>query len=399
MFRVLRKKRTMKCKLANKRSRTWRSRYETCVGSVAFSVIALCAVAALSQELPGNTSSTKTDTRDDTARGSFVIAPIPTASPAVGNGGVILSGYIFPLRRNDKISPPSVIGGAWVGTENGTRAWAAGAELYFNQDRYHVISGVAHGDLNYVFYGTGTAAGDAGRKFALNQTGDVFFGEALRRTVKDIFIGPRVWLGNSRIAPQHPGETNPELPPFHVGFSMRSLGFKIERDTIPNRFYPEQGTLLTFGSDFFAEALGGSFSFQRHQLTFNYYRHFGTRQVLAYNLFGCSTGGDAPFFGQCIFGMQGELRGYPAGRYIDRRMFATQLEYRLALPRRLGMAAFGGLGEVAPTFSDFDAGNILPSIGVGPRFMLSGKYHVNLRADVAWGKKGHTFSMGIGESF
>jgi hypothetical protein len=51
-------------------------------------------------------------------------------------------------------------------------------------------------------------------------------------------------------------------------------------------------------------------------------------------------------------------------------------------------AVFGGLGEVAPTLSKFDAENILLSGGVRPRLMLSSKYHVNLRADFAWGKNG-----------
>jgi hypothetical protein len=97
--------------------------------------------------------------------------------------------------------------------------------------------------------------------------------------------------------------------------------------------------------------------------------------------------------------MQDELRGYTAGRYIDRKMIATQAEYRLALPWRLGVAVFGGLGEVGPKFSQFDLDNILLSGGVGPRFMLSSKYHLNLRADFAWGKNEHTFSMGVGESF
>lgn len=335
----------------------------------------------------------------DSGRGSIVVAPIPTSSPAIGNGATVLGGYIFPLRKSDTISPPSIIGGAWVGTDNGTRAWVGGTELYFDQDRYHVISGFAHGDLNYDFYGTGSVNGDAGVKFGLNQTGDIFFGEVLRRTGFDIFIGPRLWFGRSRLEPQHLGETFPNLPPFGVDFNMNALGFKIERDTTPNRFYPEEGTLFRFGSDFFSKDLGGTFTFQRYGLTFNAYRSFTKKQILAYNAFACSTGGNAPFFGQCIFGIQNELRGYPAGRYIDKDMLATQAEYRLSLPWRLGLAAFAGLGEVAPSFSKFDADNILPSGGIGPRFMLSGKYHVNLRADVAWGKNGRTFSMGLGESF
>jgi hypothetical protein len=35
----------------------------------------------------------------------------------------------------------------------------------------------------------------------------------------------------------------------------------------------------------------------------------------------------------------------------------------------------------------------------GLRFLLSNQYHVNLRADIAQGKDGHTFSLGIGEAF
>ena len=337
--------------------------------------------------------------RTSSSRGSFVIAPIPMSSPAIGNGATILGGYIFPLRKSDTISPPSVVGGAWVGTDNGTRAWVAGTELYFNQDRYHIISGVAHGDLNYDFYGTGTVNGNAGRKFGLNQTGNVFFGEASRRTFWQVFVGPRLWFATSKIQSQHLGEKFPGLPPLDVDFSMRSLGFKIERETIPNRFYPKAGTLFQFGSDFFAKSIGSTFTFQRYRLTFNSYHSFGQRQVLAVNLFGCSTGGEAPFFGQCIFGMQDELRGYPAGRYIDMKMFATQAEYRLELPWRLGVAAFAGVGQVAPTWTSFDGGNLLPSGGFGPRLKLSGQYGVNLRADLAWGKNGHTFSMGLGESF
>lgn len=333
------------------------------------------------------------------SRGSFVIAPIPMSSPAIGNGATILGGYIFPLRKSDKISPPSLVGGAWVGTDNGTRAWVAATELYFNQGRYHIISGVAHGDLNYDFYGTGTLNGDTGLKFGLHQTGNVFFGEASRRTFWQVFVGPRLWFATSKIEPQHLAETFPGLPPLGVDFSMRSLGFKIERETTPNRFYPRAGTLFQLGSDFFAKSIGSSFTFQRYRLTFNSYHGFGQRQVLAVNLFGCSTGGQAPFFGQCIFGMQDELRGYPAGRYIDMKMFATQAEYRLELPWRLGVAAFAGIGEVAPTWTGFDGGNLLPSGGFGPRLKLSGKYGVNLRADLAWGKNGHTFSMGLGESF
>jgi hypothetical protein len=52
-----------------------------------------------------------------------------------------------------------------------------------------------------------------------------------------------------------------------------------------------------------------------------------------------------------------------AGQYIDRQVIATQLKYRLALPRRWGIVAFGGLGTVAPSLGEFRYSNILPTAG------------------------------------
>ena len=270
------------------------------------------ATGAQSDQKDSQTASEKAKTTPQKKRrGVLVGIPIPISSPAVGSGVNVMAGYIFPFRKSDTVSPPSIVGVTWAGTDNGTRAWAAGTELYFNQDRYHVLSGIAHVDVNYYFYGTGTIAGDTGRKFKLNQTGNVFIGEASRKLFWEMFVGPRVWFATTALAPQHPGETFPDLPPFSVTFDMRSLGFVVERDTTPNRFYPEEGSKFEFGGDFFFKEIGSTFSFQTYRLTFNTYRSFDRKQVLAYNLYGCSTGGTAPFFGECIFGMGNELRGYP----------------------------------------------------------------------------------------
>ena len=95
------------------------------------------------------------------------------------------------------------------------------------------------------------------------------------------------------------------------------------------------------------------------------------------------------------------MRGYVAGKNFDRYMATTQLEYRLAWPWRFGFVAFGGIGEAIPGGDQvlFRNNSFLPSGGAGVRFQLSKQYHVNLRADIAQGKDGHTFSMGMGEAF
>ena len=81
-------------------------------------------------------------------------------------------------------------------------------------------------------------------------------------------------------------------------------------------------------------------------------------------------------------------------------MFATQLEYRLSLPKRFGVVGFGGIGEVVPGGSQLlHIHNFLPAGGGGVRFQLSKAYRVNLRADFARGKDTWTWSMGVGEAF
>lgn len=333
------------------------------------------------------------------AGGSFVIAPLPISSPALGSGIVPILAYIFPLDTDDKTSPPSVVGAAGLVTDNGTRAFALAGEFYFKENSYRTTAAFAHGNLNYSLYGLGVGASQP--KLPLNQTGQVVFAEFLRRLGWKFFLGPRFIWGSSLITLRSNNLGTVPLPPdLGLHTALTAVGFRLQRDTRPNRFYPTSGTLLDFTSDFFSQGLGSKYSFQSYKFTFNKYWSLTKQQVLAYNGFACFTGGQPPFYGNCIYGTNNQLRGYIAGRYLDRYMAATQLEYRLALPKRFGVVAFGGLGEVVPGGNQpFRTNNFLPSGGAGARFELSKKYRVNFRADFAQGKDSHTWSIGVGEAF
>jgi hypothetical protein len=349
-------------------------------------------------------TETKVEQQEISARkGSFVIAPMPIASPALGTGIIPILGYIFPLSKNDQVSPPSVVGMAGIVTDNGSRGFGSYADLYMKENTYRITAAYLRGNLNYDLYGVGLAAGNAGHKLPLEQSGQVFRSEVLRRVGWNLFLGLRFWTGSSKIVVRSASSTQsgPEPPP-DIGFdtALRALGVRLNRETTPNRFYPTSGTLLDFTSDFFSQALGSKYTFQAYKLTFNKYGSLSKNQVLAYNLFVCGTGGQPPFYGNCIYGANNELRGYTAGRYLDRYMFATQLEYRLSLPKRFGVVGFGGVGEVVPGGSQvLRINNFLPAGGGGLRFQLSKAYRVNLRADFARGKETWTWSMGIGEAF
>ena len=283
--------------------------------------------------------------------GQFVVAPIPISSPALGSVRIPVVGYIFPLSSHDEVSPPSVIGASGLITDNGSRAFAVAGQFFMKQDSYRITAGFFQGNLNYNFYGIGIMAGNAGLKLPLKQDGSVFLCEFLRRVRWRVFLGPRVLTGHSTIT-LRPGGSVTVPAPLDLGLrtALTSLGLSVARDTRDNRFYPTRGTVFEFTADFFAEALGSKYSFQSYKAVFNSYWSLSERQVIAYNAYFCATGGQPPFYGNCIYGIENELRGYEAGRYLDPYMVATQLEYRLTLTKRFGVVAFGGIGGMTAIF-------------------------------------------------
>jgi hypothetical protein len=108
-------------------------------------------------------------------RGAIVVAPLPISSPAIGSGIVPVLGYIFPFSKNDQESPPSTVGVAGLITNNGSRGFVIGGQLFLDHNRYEVTSGYARGNVDYNIYGTGVAEN---LKLPLNQTGQAFFGRS-----------------------------------------------------------------------------------------------------------------------------------------------------------------------------------------------------------------------------
>src|SRR5271155_3735434 len=335
------------------------------------------------------------------SRGAIVVAPLPISSPAIGSGIVPVLGYIFPFSTKDKVSPPSTIGAAGLITDNGSRGFAIGGQLFLKQNTYEITSGYVHGNVDYNIYGNGIASN---LKLPLEQTGQAFFGEVLRRVGWKFFVGPRFITGRSFVTVvPNSGSMVPIPPEVGLHSNLTSIGARVTRDTRPNHFYPLSGTFFTFTSDFFSQTLDSKYSFQSYKSEFDKYWSLNEKQVLAYDAYFCGTGGAPPFYGNCIYGTSNELRGYTAGKYFTRFSLATQLEYRLVLPKRFGLVVFGGLGGVIPAGSQplqvVQSAKFLPAGGGGLRFELSKKDHVNLRADIAQGRDGHTFGMGVGEAF
>ena len=332
-------------------------------------------------------------------RGEFLIAPLPMVNPTLENGLAFAVGYLYRVDATDTMTAPSVSAIGGFKTSNGSWAGMAFQSLRLAHDRFRFMGVFGYSDLNYAFYGIGEDAGAAGSPVELNQTGPVGVVEGLVRVRNQWYVGARYLLLHMRIATLETPLEGPAVPPDDADLRTAGLGPRVDFDSRDNPFYPRTGLQFQGVASFYGESVGGRRSYQAYEGMLNGYQSVGTRHVLAWHVGACGVSGAAPFYDLCMLGRSRDLRGYPMGQYRDRAMIATQAEWRSEWWWRFGATAFLGAGEVKPDFGALTWKDALPGGGVGLRFTLAQRNHVNLRADYAWGRDSTGLYISVAEAF
>jgi|GEM_PF-524557 len=355
--------------------------------------------------------SIATSQTGDTAKskkGEFVVAPIPIVNPTLENGLGLAVGYLYRLDKNDKDSPPSLTGVGVFRTSNGSHGWAVLQKLNLKNDRYRITVAAGKINIHYNFFGIGSDAGNAGISIPIDQSGYGAMFDALFHIGGRWYLGPRYHFIRSTVGLDPINIRNSNLPPnpnrptisdIELNLKSAAIGPHLQYDSTNNAYYPTSGSIFDTEVGIYGKAIGGRLKYQSYEMYYNKYVTIKEHQVLAAHIAGCAVGGNPPFYDICTLGMSKDLRGYEAGRYRDRRMLATQAEYRLELPKRLGLVGFVGIGQVAPNFGSFRFDKILPGAGAGLRIRLTKENHVNLRIDYAVGKGSNAIYVSVGEAF
>jgi outer membrane protein assembly factor BamA len=311
---------------------------------------------------------------------------------------------VYPFRKNDTVSPPSITAVMGFYAENGS--WGGGVlqRAYLRQDRFRFMAAAAYLDVNWD-YGVQRNAQDAGGfSIPLNQKDFLTTGEFLFRLAPHLYLGPAFRYLDVRTTLRRedlpdPGTGGDPDPPAGRDFELEqtavALGFHFEWDTRDNTFYPRSGHWMDAMGFFFRDTWGSDYDYDVYQAYYNGYRGFRGKNVLAYQLFGRFTRGDTPFFSLSSM----NLRGYAFGGYMDNLMATAQVEYRREIWWRIGAVAFAGVGEVSPSWSAFSWDHLLPSYGAGLRFRLTKSNPIHLRVDMAFTEDGHHLTMFVGEAF
>jgi hypothetical protein len=184
-----------------------------------------------------------------------------------------------------------------------------------------------------------------------------------------------------------------------LGSVVNGVGLASVVDTRDNIYSPSRGWYIDVSAMLYKGWLGSQFNFTNYLLDIRHYEGLGPNTLFASQVYVNLNVGEVPFKQAATLGGSSLLRGYYNGRYRDKDALIIQGEIRQRLFGRVGGVMFAGIGDVASRTRDFTIGDLKPTGGLGLRYLISRKEHLNVRVDAAVGNHTKGFYVNISEAF
>ena len=314
--------------------------------------------------------------------------PMLNYNEATGLGVGLLTGVFYPVDKKDDVSPPSSTMLFGFYAKNKTNAYGLAQKFYLKKDTYRLTMALVRASINFQFYHENIPGGflgyNTGARFALLQ--------AERRVAKSFYLGLKYRYNRTRTTFDIPIDYDPP----EVTYS--GLGPVLSFDSRDNVFSPRKGGLIKLEALINHDLFGSARDYTILEAVANAYFSLPKKAILATRVFAKTGLGDVPFEEQAVM-VGTDLRGYSSGKYRGEQKYTLQAEYRRPLFKKVGAVVFGGFGWVADDISQIRLADILPSIGVGIRYLMIPVYGINVGIDFAVGKDDTAFYFRIGEAF
>lgn len=180
------------------------------------------------------------------------------------------------------------------------------------------------------------------------------------------------------------------------------LGPMVQVDTRNDVVYPTSGWLATVGVTGYWHGLGGRRDFVLTELDVRRYIDLHRRRVVAMQALLHTSTADAPFWKLPSCGGTRLGRAIPHSlKYVDRRAWLVQAEYRCPVYWRIGATAFAAAGNVSHSWQARElTDRVHLMVGGGLRFNVLPGRNLNMRLDAGISSRGdHAFYLNIREAF
>lgn len=268
--------------------------------------------------------------------------------------------------------------------------------LFLKNRTYQCAGEFGYYNFNYIFYGVGNSTYKE-ELFFLKYPRIRF--SFLRKIQKNFYAGVKYSYDNVTLFNL---ETSGSLIkgdiPGSNGGTVSGIGLTSIYDSRDNLFYPSKGSYYELTGLLSDKFFRSNFNFVKITSDFSKYFHY-KKSVFAFNCYAVITNGDVPFYQMGLLGGQNRMRGFYEGRFRDNQLLLLQVEYRQMIYKRIGVALFTNVGQVASLWNQMNNDNWLFTYGAGLRLQLDKTQKINLRIDVATDNKKILPYFTIGEAF
>lgn len=325
---------------------------------------------------------------------SFVGGPHYSSDTKLGLG--LLAAGLYSTEPSDSVINPSNITLFTDITTGGYfKIGIEGLHIYAKDSR-RIDYEVSFNSYSTYFWGIGYDAGISDDNKGKYMLFDVHVdADHLWRVFNGVYVGPTADFDYISARDVKRPDTWEGLKRSSASFGV---GARIQYDTRDNYTAPQRGWFAEFTQRFYPKAFGnGNQNFASTEAALNKYASVWKGGVIASRIHACLTYGNTPWGLMPTLGDHGTMRGYYEGQYRDKCEFDATIELRQKVWGRSGIAAWGGIGSVFPSFKSFRSRYILPSYGVGYRWEF--KKNTNIRVDVGFGKKCWGVEFNLNEAF
>lgn len=327
------------------------------------------------------------------------VMPGPFYTPELGLGiGTAVVGMYRP-DATDHVSQNSTVSLSGYVTSTGALGLTFQNYSFFADDQWRFFADGALANTPTYYWGQGFRAA----KHNHNRQQYTSRAFSLKPSLQ-YRIAPATYLGAGwSVASEHAADIHRKsrgtLENAPQGVSVFSSGASVNltydtRDFVPN---PQHGQLINLRYTLYSPALGGDSRFNEYETRYSLYHPLSAKSVLAWEVDGHFTQGNVPWNMLPELGSSQRMRGYYEGRYRDRNVASTQVEYRRKLAWRHGIVGWLGAGTMSPSVHQLGQSTWLPSVGVGYRFEF--KPGMNVRLDYGVGRSSSGFYFQVGEAF
>lgn len=335
-------------------------------------------------------------------KSKLIMAPIITYSPETSLGAGIGAKYLFKFKGSGDETRTSNMPLSVQYTLKNQFILFSGFEIFTNQEQWVVTGNILFKNFPRLYYGFGRDSLEENEEqYDYNQF--LFEPIFLKKMFTEyLFVGGGLRYNHIyNVGFEENGRLANLAPSGYKGSTSAGLELAILYDSRDNILNAKHGLYMEFTHGFYDKILGGTQKFELTRFDARYFfKPFKKlTDVVGLHAMGSFSHDDVPFSELALFGSQEILRGYIEGRYIDRHIMATQVEYRKNLKGRIGMVAFAGVGDIANKLDGFKLSNIRASFGLGLRFMLDREEDLNVRFDWGFGDKTNNAYLNIAEAF